>query len=99
MHGGIGMTDEFDIGLFLKRAHLADLGAVRKTRRFIPTAWRQCWAIEWAGRRGYRPANSGNSGIKGRGQTKMLAIPWCGTDLLEIVSKPALKLRQPRAGR
>ena len=31
MHGGIGMTDEFDIGLFLKRARV-DFGAVRRRR-------------------------------------------------------------------
>jgi acyl-CoA dehydrogenase len=24
MHGGIGMTDEFDIGFFMKRARAAD---------------------------------------------------------------------------
>lgn len=25
MHGGIGMTDEHDAGLYLKRAHAADV--------------------------------------------------------------------------
>ena len=47
MHGGIGMTDEFDIGLFLKRARV-DLGC-SETLRFMPTAWRRCWAIEGTG--------------------------------------------------
>jgi alkylation response protein AidB-like acyl-CoA dehydrogenase len=30
MHGGIGMTDEFDIGLYMKRAHPA--GTLRRCR-------------------------------------------------------------------
>ena len=47
MHGGIGMTDEFDIGLFLKRARID--WCCSETLRFTPTAWRRCSAIERCG--------------------------------------------------
>ena len=47
MHGGIGMTDEFDIGLFLKRAR--SIRCCSETPRFMPIAWRRCWAIEGRG--------------------------------------------------
>jgi hypothetical protein len=44
MHGGVGMTDEFDIGLFLKRARVDSVlfgdAAFRADRS------RRCWAIE-----------------------------------------------------
>ena len=38
MHGGMGMTDQFDIGFFMKRARAARNSSA--TPIFMPTSWR-----------------------------------------------------------
>ena len=42
IHGGIGMTDEFDAGLYLKRARVLETTFVIKPTTEIGT--RHCWA-------------------------------------------------------
>ena len=38
MHGGIGMTDEYDIGFYMKRGRV--LAEISATAIFMPTGWR-----------------------------------------------------------
>jgi alkylation response protein AidB-like acyl-CoA dehydrogenase len=44
IHGGIGMTDEFDAGLYLKRARV--LETTYGNQATIETATRGCWVFE-----------------------------------------------------
>ena len=62
MHGGIGMTDEYDIGFFMKRARvLAEMFGMRTS---MPTGWRSRQGIDLS----CVPAKAGPSpGIRLRG--------------------------------
>ena len=78
MHGGIGMTDEFDIGLFLKRARV-EFRAVR--RRCVSRRPRRDDAgLSRGGRRGCRPAN------RGIAVSKAVVRPNAGEPLVERTS-------------
>jgi hypothetical protein len=85
MHGGIGMTDEFDIGLFIKRARVDSVLFGDVAFHADRVATMRGYLGE--GRRGCRRANRGIAVSKAVVRPKCWRAPG-KNDLLEIVSKP-----------
>ena len=73
MHGGIGMTDEHDIGLYMKReAVLSELFG--DARASTPTAWRSSAATERSSRKLIRAEAIGRRGSPCQANASTLAI-------------------------